>query len=303
MDQRELDERCLRWNHHLRRPAFCANPGCPSRDPDRWKDLLGVMRLTAGGAGGPEAVVRPIGDSFRDAIRTRPVHIDVARARVQHAAYLHALRELGFSIRLLPTDEALPDGCFVEDQALIVGRRALILRAGHPDRRAEASSVAAGLRDAGLQVGRQERGRIDGGDVLRVGHTLVVGRSSRTDADGVAELRAAFPELQVREVDVAEGTLHLKCHCSSPAPGLVLVAEGTVAPTAFHGLGRVRITPAEEAWGANTVGRAGKVLLAAGFPGVGAILREEGLVPIEVELDEIAKADGSPSCLSLLVDG
>ncbi|MCB9683601.1 MAG: hypothetical protein H6738_23185 [Alphaproteobacteria bacterium] len=249
-----------------------------------------------------QALVRPIGDSFRDAIRSRPVDIDVERAMAQHAAYVRALQDLGYAIRLLPTDEALPDGCFVEDQAVVVGRRALLLRVGRPEREAEAPSVAAGLRSAGLSVLRQEAGRVDGGDVLRVGNTLVVGRSSRTDEAGVDALRAAFPELEVREVDVAEGTLHLKCHCSSPAPGLVLVADGTVPPTAFHGLGRVRITPAEEAWGANTVGRGGKVLVAAGFPGVSAALRDEGLTPIEVVLDEIAKADGSPTCLSLLVE-
>lgn len=248
------------------------------------------------------AWVRPITDSFRGAIRTRPVELDVDRARAQHRAYVLGLLDLGFDVRPIPADEALPDGCFVEDQAVVVGRRALILRAGHPDRRAEAPSVAAALLDAGLSVAWQGEGRLDGGDVLRVGDTLVVGRSSRTDAAGVAALGAAFPELEIREVDVAEGTLHLKCHCSSPVRGLVLVAEGTVPPTVFRGLARVRVTPAVEAWGANTVGRAGRVIVAAGFPAVRAALLEEGLTPVEVPLDEIAKADGSPTCLSLTAE-
>ena len=62
----------------------------------------------------------------------------------------------------------------------------------------------------------------------------------------------------------------------------------------------VRI-PAEERYAANTVGRAGKVLVADGFPGTRQALLAEGLEVIPLDTTEFRKADGSLTCLSVIV--
>ncbi len=247
------------------------------------------------------ALVRAPGDSYRDATRSDPSPIDVPLARAQHAAYVEGLRWLGHRVVALPADERFPDGCFVEDQALVVGGRALILRSGHPGRRGEADAVAAALAAEGLEVRRMAgEGSVDGGDVLRVGRTLLVGRSARTDEAGVRAVAAAFPDLVVREVEVPAGVLHLKCVCSSPVPGLVVVADGAVPPSTFSGLARVLVTPAADAWAANLVGEGSRVLVGAGHPAVTAALRAEGLACLELDASEIRRGDGSLTCLSLI---
>lgn len=257
-------------------------------------------------AAAPTALVRELPDSFAVAlgqVEGAP-SIDVGRARAQHAAYRAALQRLGHRVVALPADEALPDCCFVEDVAIIVGDRALLTRPGAASRRGEVAAVADALAGwPGLELHVTPEGaRLDGGDVLRVGDVLFVGQSRRTDAGGADALRRAFAPLglSVVPVPVPEGVLHLKCHASSPVDGLVVVAEGaTVAPYLPAGVRRVTV-PQAEAYAANTVGAGDVLIVAAGFPETAARLRAEGFTLEVLDVSEFALADGSLTCLSLL---
>lgn len=246
------------------------------------------------------AIVRGIADAYRGAIRAVPVPIDVARARSQHADYVAVLEALGFAILALPPDERFPDGCFVEDQAIVVGGRALIARSGHPGRRAEAATVAAALEALGVAIIPMDDGALDGGDVLRVGSTLFVGDSGRTDAAGRGALARAFPDHEVRVLRVPDGILHLKSVCSSPVPGLVVMAEGAVPDGTFDAVD-VIVVPAAEAWAANLVGAEQTVVVGAGYPATKAALEAAGLRTLVVEASEIRAGDGGLTCLSILL--
>ncbi len=255
----------------------------------------------------PTAFVRPVPDRYADA--TRGVldggrdPIDVARARAQHAAYVSGLRWLGYAIRTLPAAHALPDSVFVEDPAVISGRRALIARSAHPVRAREADAVRDALAEAGFEVAHMPPGAtLDGGDVLQVGRRMWVSRSARTNRAGIDALGAAFPGVALSEVPLPPGVLHLKCACSRVGPRAVLVAEGALDPGIFAGLD-VLVAPAEEAYAANAVGRAGRVLVAAGHPRTARRLARAGLAVRAVEVGEIRKGDGSLTCLSLRCEG
>ncbi|MEO0606252.1 MAG: hypothetical protein AAF211_32785 [Myxococcota bacterium] len=84
------------------------------------------------------AVVREVPDSFVSALAETPRRISLTKARKQHARYVEALRAAGAGVRVVPADEDHPDCPFVEDQAVVLGSRALITRAGHPSRQGEA---------------------------------------------------------------------------------------------------------------------------------------------------------------------
>jgi dimethylargininase len=79
---------------------------------------------------------------------------------------------------------------------------------------------------------------------------------------------------------------------------MVVVARESVDPGVFGGLNVVEV-PANELYAANTVGRAGRVLVADGFPVTRAALEAAGLDVRALQLSEIARADGSITCLSL----
>lgn len=236
---------------------------------------------------------------------------DLAQARAQHAAYVEALEALGATLRVLPEAPDLPDSCFVEDQAVVAGARALVTRSGHPVRQREAPEVAAALRALGtLEVREmQAPATLDGGDVLRLGRTLFVGRSARTNEAGITALRQTFEPIgfTVRDLALPPSVLHLKCVCSVPdaSRGLVVLAAGSLDPAVFTGpdLEEVILVPREEAYGANTLGWGGRVLVSEGYPNTRKRLHRLGLEPIALATSEIEKADGALTCLSVPVFG
>ena len=245
-------------------------------------------------------IVRSIPDSFVNAVSRDPRRINVAKARRQHAAYVAALENLAESVTVLDADEDHPDCVFVEDQAVVHDGHALVTRAGHPSRRGESPPVRQALADQGLVLhDMAEPGTLDGGDVLRVGKTLYVGRSQRSNAEGLVRLFEVFGPLGFSVVPVDVSGLHLKSVCSSPVDGLVLLAPDTVRPDTFDGV-EVIVVPEEEAHASNTVGVGSTVLVPGGCTITAAELSNRGLTVIEVGTSEVRKADGALTCCSLI---
>jgi dimethylargininase len=250
------------------------------------------------------ALVRAVPDRYAEATVAEPARrgsIDLALAREQHAAYVAALHAARVEVEVLPPAHDLPDSLFVEDQAVVFRGRALLTRSGHPGRRAESPAVAAALAPHLELCVMDAPACLDGGDVLVVGDTLFAGLSGRSNPEGHAALRAAFEPLGGRVVPVPVTALHLKCVASSPAAGVVLVADGALdtAPFTAAGLDLVSV-PAEEAYAANTLAVVGGVLLPAGYPRVALLLRERGLTPVPLGMSELHKGDGALTCLSVL---
>src|SRR5215212_2408000 len=111
--------------------------------------------------------------------------IDYLRAVEQHHEYLRALVSLGFEVRDLAADADYPDSVFVEDTAIVLDELAIITRPGAVSRRGETAAVADALAPFRPIVTIEEPATIDGGDVLHLGRTIYVGRSERTNDDGI----------------------------------------------------------------------------------------------------------------------
>ena len=248
------------------------------------------------------AVTRCIPHSFLDATVESPpaVPIDIGLARKQHQAYVEALLSFGLTVIQLPADHSHPDCCFVEDCALCVEGVALIANLGAPARRGEELAVAEALRPF-LRVERMgEPATLDGGDCLRVGKRIFVGRSKRTNEAGIARVKEVFGPLGYEIIPVpVPGFLHLKCCCSSLGDDAVLLARGTLPPETFGRL-PVVLVPREEAYAANCVVVRNKALLPGGFLEAAHAIRAAGLDVIPLDTSEIRKADGSLTCLSIL---
>lgn len=128
------------------------------------------------------ALTRSIPDSYAGALAAVPADppIDIAEARAQHAAYLAALADLGAEVVTIAADEEHPDCVFIEDTAVVAGEVAVITRPGAPSRQGEVTAVAAALAGR-LDLHRMPApATLDGGDCLRLGNTIYVGRSART---------------------------------------------------------------------------------------------------------------------------
>ncbi len=227
--------------------------------------------------------------------------IDVARARRQHEAYRAALESAGYDTEILAADEAHPDSPFVEDTAVLLPGVAVLARPGAPSRQGEVAAVAAALRGRFTAVAVQAPATLDGGDVLQMGGTVFVGRSSRTDDGGIDAVRAAaaLAGLAVVAVPVS-GVLHLKSAVVGVGDGVVLGRSDAVDRRLFDPLSWVEMPKAE--WGrASALDlEDGTVVVPAGCPETAAVVAAAtGARPVEVPMSEFAKADGGLTCLSL----
>ncbi len=252
------------------------------------------------------ALVRPPGPRFVAALNgflgPAGAALDPERARAQHAGVVEALRALGLRVEELRSADDHPDGCFVEDHAVVVGRQAILLRTGAPTRRAEAGVVHAAVKRWMSTLPLVGDGTVDGGDVLVVGRTVYVGVGPRTTAAGADALRRTVPPgFTVREVPLPPGQLHLKCGVSQPHSGFILLAD--TMPFAPFAREEVRVVDGADAYAANALGVGDTVLLPAGYPRVRRIVEAEGLAVRELPMDELRKADGSLTCLALLLPG
>ncbi|MDP9424238.1 MAG: dimethylargininase [Pseudomonadota bacterium] len=232
--------------------------------------------------------------------------IDPDRAAVQHAGYEQALRDAGYDVIRLPYLPDDPDAVFVEDTAILLGDHAIITRPGTPARAGETRSTAEGL-GAYFAVRSLAAGTLDGGDVLRIGKTLYVGQSSRTDAAGSSALEEVVARLGYRVVPVELGRcLHLKTavtYAGIDREGrpTLLVNPDWVDPSLFPDTDPLTVADGEP-FAANVVRARDRLIMAAGSPGTAAKLRERGFVVVEVDLSDLQKAEAGGTCMSLLSD-
>ena len=226
---------------------------------------------------------------------------DIARLIEEHAACEAALRAAGAEVIALPPLPDYPDALFVEDTALCLPEGAVMLRPGAPSRRGEVAEMATALTPLVPEIGHLAGpGHVEGGDLLFTGPEVLAGRSARTDAEGIAALRAVLARWgrPVRAVETPPGVLHLKTDCALLGPGEILATRRLVATGCFAGY-RVREVPEGEEAAANVIRVNDLVLMPAGFPRTAELLDRAGYALREVPTTQAAKLDGGMSCLSL----
>jgi dimethylargininase len=227
---------------------------------------------------------------------------DLAVMQAHHADYIAALRSTGATVVELEALEDFPDSVFVEDTALCLPQGAVVMRPGAPSRLGEAARMEPHLRALYDQVLRIEGADsyIEGGDILTTESEILVGRSARTNAAGIAELtQLVAPWGQtVREVFTPPGVLHFKTDCSLLSDTTILSTERLAASGCFAGYTVILTAPGEEAC-ANSIRFNDLVIMPSGFAGTRERLLAAGFITVEIGNSECAKLDGGMSCLSL----
>jgi dimethylargininase len=227
---------------------------------------------------------------------------DLALMQAHHAGYVTALRATGATVVELPALEEFPDSVFVEDTALCLPQGAVVMRPGAPSRLGEAGEMAPVLAGLYSQIRRIEGADsfIEGGDILVTETEILVGRSARTNAAGVAELVRLVADWghNVREVHTPPGVLHFKTDCSLMDGDTVLSTDRLAASGCFAGYRVIPVAAGEEA-SANAIRFNDSVLFPAGFPRTRDALVDAGYNVTEIGNSECAKIDGGMSCLSL----
>lgn len=254
----------------------------------------------------PKAFTRAVSPRLADCELThlQRTPIDAQLAAEQHDEYERQLGLAGFEVVRLPDLPEHPDGVFVEDTALVLGEHAVILRPGAASRAPETSSTADGLAPH-FQLHRIEDGHVDGGDVLRIGKTLYVGLSTRTDARGIAALRETVRPIGLDVVQAElKDCLHLKTGATLAGRDrsgamVLLYNRNSVDPAQFTGVEPLPVH-LDESDAANCLLAGDRLILPAGNPRTAEQLRNRGFHVIEVDVSELQKAEAGVTCMSLI---
>ncbi|TGO06274.1 dimethylargininase [Serinibacter arcticus] len=231
-------------------------------------------------------------------LERQPVDADLAQR--QWEGYVAAFAERGWDVVEVEAVPEQSDGVFVEDAVIVFDDLAVLARAGAESRRGERAGAEAAARSLGLRVHAVEApGTLDGGDVLKIGRRVYVGRTARTNDAGIAQLRAVL-EPAGREVVVVPVTtaLHLKSAVTALPDGTVIGHSSLVeAPGAFPAF-----RPVPEVTGtAVVVLDPGTVLMSASAPETAQQWRDAGLEVVTVDITEFEKLEGCVTCLSVRV--
>ncbi len=229
--------------------------------------------------------------------------IDLDLARRQHAAYERALRDAGCDVRQLPEQPGLADSVFVEDTAVVLDEVAVLTRPGAESRRDEVDSMAEALAPFRELLRIEAPGTLDGGDVLRLDRVIHVGASSRSNAEGIEQLRQRLAPFGYRvEAVPLRGCLHLKSAATRVASDLLLVNPDWVDARHFPGYRTLAVDP-DEPFAANAILAGSTVLYSASFPRTADRLRQAGIAVRRVDMSETEKAEGAMTCCSVVLDG
>jgi len=248
------------------------------------------------------ALTRAVAASMNQCELTHLVRqpIDVARAREQHAAYERALETVAHC-RIVRAGEApdLPDSVFVEDAAFVLDEVAIVTRPGAASRRAETPGVADVLRQYRELRQIDPPGTLDGGDVIVCGRRVFVGRTSRTNAEGIEQVRRILKPFGYSVSAVAvRGCLHLKSAATVLAETQLLINPDRISPDDFPGIDFLIADPREPD-AANILKAGDAYLYSSAFPRTREML-ERSLTLTILDMSELAKAEGAMTCCSVI---
>jgi dimethylargininase len=250
------------------------------------------------------ALLRTPGPNFADGLTHASLgapSFEIALA--QHAAYCAALRDCGLALVVLPAEAAHPDGCFVEDTAVLLAEGAILTRPGAASREGEVATVRGPLAAAWPALACiRAPGTVDGGDICHAGRVVFIGLSARTNGEGAAQLAQWLQGLgytpRVVSIHGIDGLLHLKSGLSWLGGTRLLLAPSLAGRAAFADFECI-VVDAADAYAANAVCIGERVLVPEGYPRVESLLAAGGLSPVALAMGEFEKMDGGLSCLSL----
>lgn len=220
----------------------------------------------------------------------------------QHQTYIEALKKCDVKVTLLEPLEKFPDSCFVEDVAVLTKKCAIITNPGINSRNEEVLYISNSLKNFYLEENIESikaPGTLEGGDVMMIGNHFFVGKSARTNAEGIKQFSKILNkyDLTCSEINLEE-VLHLKTGVNYIENNNLLVSGEFINKKEFDSYNKI-IIPKSEEYAANCIWINGTVIIPEGYPIVKNLISNLGYNIITVDTSEFRKIDGGLSCLSL----
>lgn len=226
--------------------------------------------------------------------------IDIQLASRQHAAYCEMLRRQGLDVIELSANHLYPDSVFVEDNAVVVDEVAVICRMGAESRRAEVEAIEAELSKYRQTIRLEAPATLEGGDVLRMGKKIFVGKSARSNSAGIRALSEILSPYGYQVIPVAvSGCLHLKSACTALDDYTIIANPRWLDPAPFQ---EYKIVPVckEEPEAANVLRVNHAVCMMENFPKTVRRVKDLGCRVDTIDISELLKAEAGLTCSSII---
>jgi dimethylargininase len=221
----------------------------------------------------------------------------------QHNVLKSALREFGAEVVDIVELEGHPNSVFVRDTAVCIPRGYVKLRLGLETRQGEDDWMAEILEELGEPCVGEIRGpgTVEGGDIVLAGEVAFIGRSTRTNQEGIRQLSGILTMMgyEIRVIELPEAILHLDKALMVLGPGQVLYCQDQISEKQVEGFERIGISG-----GGNTTANIiclgdGELIVNRSNSLVADLLAERGYQVHALDLGEFAKGMGGPNCLIL----
>lgn len=226
--------------------------------------------------------------------------IDIKKAQEEHKNYIAMIEQCGAKVITFDDNINLPDSVFVEDPIIVFDEIAILTSMGAESRRAESANVEK-LFSKYRDIKKIDLpAKIEGGDVLQIGKHIFVGKSARTNSDGIRALRDILSPYgyDVTAVKVS-GCLHLKTGCTALDESTLLINPEWVDTKAFQGF-KLIVIPKEEPFAANILKINDTICMNKAFPKTIEIVKSLGYNVKSTDISEFVKAEAGLTCMSVL---
>lgn len=249
-------------------------------------------------------IVRKPGKSICDGITSAPElgKPDYKKALKQHENYIETLKKCGVNVTILEPLEEFPDSCFVEDTAVLTKKCAIISNPGAESRNKEPEFMVETIKKFYSEDKIEYikfPGTLEGGDVMMVGDHFYVGKSARTNEEGIKQFIKILNKYGLTGSEVSlEKVLHLKTGVNYIENNNMLVSGEFIDKKDFENYNKI-IVPENESYGANCIWINGTVIVPEGYPKIEKAIKDMGYKVLVTDTSEFKKIDGGLSCLSL----
>ena len=249
-------------------------------------------------------IVRKPGKSICDGITSAPElgKPDYEKALKQHENYIETLKKCGVNVTVLEPLEEFPDSCFVEDTAVLTKKCAIVSNPGAESRNKEPEFMVETIKKFYSEDKIEyikAPGTLEGGDVMMVGDHFYVGKSARTNEEGIKQFIKILNKYDLTGSEVPlEKVLHLKTGVNYIENNNMLVSGEFIDKKDFENYNKI-IVPEDESYGANCIWVNETVIVPKGYPKIEKAIKDMGYKVLVTDTSEFKKIDGGLSCLSL----
>jgi dimethylargininase len=230
-------------------------------------------------------------------VESEPINFD--KATREHDNYCALLEKCGAQVIRLRDNLSLPDSVFVEDPVIVFNEVAVLTSMGVESRRKELPFLETFFSQYRHVEKISLPAKIEGGDVLKIGRTIFVGQSPRTNKQGIQSLRKIIEPLGYKVTPVkVTGCLHLKTGCTALDDKTVLINPDWVDATPFADYNKLKVLP-QEPFGANVLPIQKTLCMNAAFPDTIDMVRSLGYKVAETDITEFVKAEAGLTCMSI----